>query len=185
MRGEPADRAQAAANSSHAVRLHLSPSTVLTVCPRLSNARLSVCRRYSGGKSLEDTRASLCEKVPQEFYTRKLWPDTIKPHVRERIGFDQDMSLVDVMGWHLVSRCADAGRSGQWLGRLGCAHIGSHVACRFSVLAARHCRSAQAPAERPSRQAGAVEPSAPQRTGSAHQRRFQAAAHLHGRHART
>lgn len=63
----------------------------------------AVVRRYSGGKSLEETRASLCEKVPQEFYTRKLWPDTIKPHVRERIGFDQDMSLVDVMGWHLVS----------------------------------------------------------------------------------
>jgi hypothetical protein len=66
-------------------------------------AAVSAPDRYSGGKSLEETRASLCEKVPQEFYTRKLWPDTIKSHVRERIGFDQDMSLVDVMGWHLVS----------------------------------------------------------------------------------
>ena len=67
----------------------------------LSGSTWTMAQWYSDNKSLEETRNSLAEKLSLDFYTNKLWPHTIKAHVKERVGFDQEVGLVDVMAWHL------------------------------------------------------------------------------------
>jgi len=67
----------------------------------LSGSTWAFAAWHQSGKSLSEVRQSFCEKLPLDFYTKKLWPETIKNHIRERMGFEQDLGLVDVMGWHL------------------------------------------------------------------------------------
>src|SRR5690606_34383497 len=64
----------------------------------LSGSTWAMASWYSGGKTLTETRDALANKLCAPFYTRKLWPDTIKSHVKERLGHDQELGLVDVMG---------------------------------------------------------------------------------------
>lgn len=40
---------------------------------------------------------------------------SLQSHVKERMGFDQELGLVDVMGWHLYNHCAFAPQSKQSL----------------------------------------------------------------------
>lgn len=67
----------------------------------LSGSTWAMASWYSGGATLRATRDALALKLAEDFYTTRLWPETIKAHVRERIGFDQELGLVDVMAWHL------------------------------------------------------------------------------------
>lgn len=75
----------------------------VTAMTGLSGSTWAMAAWYAGGKSLVDTRARLAETLSAPFYTNKLWPDTVKSHVKERMGFDQELGLVDVMGWHLYN----------------------------------------------------------------------------------
>jgi hypothetical protein len=67
----------------------------------LSGSTWAMASWYSGRKTLQETRLDLADKLGQRFFTPTLWPETVQSHVRERVGFNQEMGLVDVMGWHL------------------------------------------------------------------------------------
>jgi phospholipase A2 len=73
----------------------------VTAMSGLSGSTWTMASWYSNGLTLTETRDRMAEQLSQEFYTHKLWPDTVKNHIKERVGFDQELGLVDVMGWHL------------------------------------------------------------------------------------
>jgi hypothetical protein len=62
---------------------------------------------YASGHTLAQTRATLAAKLSAEFYTRKFWPKIVTDHVRERLGYDQSLGPVDLMGWHLHNHLLD------------------------------------------------------------------------------